>query len=283
MSMGSGTSAALPCSISKDTATSRSVGFSFLLSLPFRSHLTSRQQFGAPTKVSDARLMSNDGKMEKSFVSFKAAHPDWMPADPSGSLYLSRIADLSARRASDDQTPRPNVTLSPSTTATGRAREYERALHESQTAAVRRRAVGFGTTSTMLGQSTGTVYHSGMAQSVSLGDSDGSVAVGNLQPLAQPPPSSSSLVGTGVPVVSGSGSGSGIGELGADSQGEVRSALGESYVDGARRHPRGGVSARSSMQEEEDEDGVGEDGGVLGLLTQIYNGTSGGGGRGVLS
>ena len=27
--------------------------------------------------------MSNDGKMEKSFVSFKAAHPEWMPADPS--------------------------------------------------------------------------------------------------------------------------------------------------------------------------------------------------------
>lgn len=225
--------------------------------------------------------MSNDGKMEKSFVSFKAAHPEWMPADPSGSLYLSRIADLSARRASDDLTPRPN----------DRTREYERALHESQTAAVRRRAVGvgFGTTSTMLGQSTGTMYHSGMAQSVSLGDSDGSVAVGNLPPLAQPPPpSSSSSAGAGVPVtlasgVSGSGSGSGIGGLGGDSQGEVRSALGESYVDGARRHPRGSVSARSSMQEEEDEDGLGEEGGVLGLLAQIYSGTSGGGARGVLS
>jgi autophagy-related protein 9 len=223
--------------------------------------------------------MSNDGKMEKSFVSFKAAHPEWMPADPSGSLYLSRIADLSARRASDDQTPRPT------TTVTGRTREYELALHESQTAAVRRRGVGvgFGTTSTMLGQSTGTMYHSGMAQSVSLGDSDGSVAIANLQPSAQPqPPSSSSSAGASVPVASGVSS-SGSGELGGDSQGEVRSALGESYVDGARRHPRGGVSARSSMQEEEDEEGLGEDGGVLGLLAQIYSGTSGGGARGVLS
>jgi autophagy-related protein 9 len=229
--------------------------------------------------------MSNDGKMEKSFVSFKAAHPEWMPADPSGSLYLSRIADLSARRATDDQTPRPNVT--------GRTREYERALHESQTAAVRRRGVGvgFGTTSTILGQSTGTMYQSGMAQSVSLGDSDGSIAVPNFQPTAQPPapPSSSSLAGAGAPVASGvssSGSGSVIGEIGigADSQGEVRSALGESYVDGARRHTRVGVSARS-MQEEEDEDGLGTDGGVLGLLAQIYSGPSGGGGgaRGVLS
>ena len=229
--------------------------------------------------------MSNDGKMEKSFVSFKAAHPDWMPADPSGSLYLSRIADLSSRRASDDQTPRPNVS-----SATDRTREYERALHQSQTAAVRRRGVGvgvgFGTTSTMLGQSTGTVYHSGMAQSVSLGDSDVSVAVANLQPLAQPPaPSSSSSAeaGAGVPVASGVSS-SGSGELGTDSQGEVRSGLGESYVDGARRHPQGGGVSARSMQEEEDEDGgLGADGGVLGLLAQIYSGTSGGGAHGVLS
>ena len=235
--------------------------------------------------------MSNDGKMEKSFVSFKAAHPEWMPADPSGSLYLSRIADLSARRASDDQTPRPNVT--------GRTREYELALHESQTAAVRRRGVGvgvgFGTTSAILGQSTGTVYQSGMAQSVSLGDSDGSVAVANFQPPAPAPvPASSSSSSSAGAVdvvpriasgVSSSGSGSGFGEIGADSQGEVRSALGESYVDGARRHPRGGGVSARSMQEEEDEDGLGADGGVLGLLAQIYNGTSGGGGaaRGVLS
>ena len=222
--------------------------------------------------------MSNDGKMEKSFVSFKAAHPEWMPADPSGSLYLSRIADLSARRAADDQTPRPpnNVAV-----PAERTREYERALHESQTAAVRRRGggsafgvgvgVGFGATSVMLGQSTGTVYQSGMAQSVSLGDSDGSVALADLQP----PPS----LAAGVSVLP-----SGSGEIGSDSQGEVRSALGESYVDGARRNPRSsGVGARS-MQEEEDEDGLGADGGVLGLLAQIYSGTSGGGGpRGMLS
>jgi len=139
----------------------------------------------------------------------------------------------------------------------------------------------------MLGQSTGTVYHSGMAQSVSLGDSDGSVALANLQPPL-PPSSSSSAAGTGVPIAVASGvSSSGSGELGlgADSQGEVRSALGESYVDGARRHPRGGGVGSRSMQEEEDEDGLGTDGGVLGLLAQIYSGTSGGGGgaRGVLS
>ena len=230
--------------------------------------------------MSDARLMSNDGKMEKSFVSFKAAHPEWMPADPTGSLYLSRIADLSARRAADDHTPRPTAGAGAGTSivippAADRAREYERALQESQSAAVRRRGgggSGFGVAaaSTMLGQSA---YQSGMAQSVALGDSDGSIALAHLHaaPAGAAPPQATTH-GTTMAIPSGSG------ELAADSEGDVRSALGESYVDGARRNTRGGVAR--SMQEEEEE--VGADGGVLGLLTQIYNGTTGGGPRGVL-
>jgi len=75
---------------------------------------------------------------------------------------------------------------------------------------------------------------------------------------------------------------SGSGELVADSEGDVRSTLGESYVDGARRHPRVTGVGRS-IQEEEEEEGLGADGGVLGLLAQIYTGTAGGGARGVLS
>ena len=238
-------------------------------------------QFGAPTKVSDARLMSNDGKMEKSFVSFKAAHPEWMPTDPTTSLYLSRIADLSARRTTDDHTPRPSgITVAGPTT--DREWEYERALHSSQTAAVRRRggaiggSLGFGTTSTMLGQSTGTMYQSGMAQSVALGDSDGSVALATPQQQHPPTSFSSAKKATPIPIPSGSD------ELVADSEGDVRSGLGESYVDGARRHPRVTGIGRS-IQEEEEEEGLGADGGVLGLLAQIYTGTAGGGARGVLS
>ncbi|THH31111.1 hypothetical protein EUX98_g3059, partial [Antrodiella citrinella] len=53
-------------------------------------------KFGAPTDVADERLMSKEGKMEKSFLNFKAAHPEWNPTDPTGSLYLSRMADYSA-------------------------------------------------------------------------------------------------------------------------------------------------------------------------------------------
>ena len=240
--------------------------------------------------------MSNDGKMEKSFVSFKAAHPEWMPADPTGSLYLSRIADLSARRAADDHTPRPGagagagpasiVILPPA----DRAREYERALQESQSMAVRRRAgggigggiggSGFGAAgaaaaSTMLGQS---VYQSGMAQSVALGDSDGSIALAQLQLQPPHPQEGNNNYNNNVTRMMAVPSGSGE-LLTADSEGDVRSALGESYVDGARRNARGGVAR--SMQEEE-EDGLGADGGMLGLLGQIYNGTAGGRPRGVL-
>jgi len=55
--------------------------------------------------------MSKEGKMEKSFLNFKvpsilielfhctypvfqAQNPEWIPSDPSGSVYLSRLADL---------------------------------------------------------------------------------------------------------------------------------------------------------------------------------------------
>ncbi|PPQ71416.1 hypothetical protein CVT24_012234, partial [Panaeolus cyanescens] len=54
-------------------------------------------KFGVQTTmVNDARMVSNEGKMEKSFLNFKAANPDWNPSDPTGSAYLNRIADLNA-------------------------------------------------------------------------------------------------------------------------------------------------------------------------------------------
>jgi len=60
---------------------------------------------------------------------------------------------------------------------------------------------------------------------------------------------------------------SGSSELVADSEGDVRGALGGSYVDGARRHPRV-TGAGWTIQEEEE---LGMDGGVPGLLAQIHN------------
>lgn len=42
----------------------------------------------ASSKVKD--MVSNDGKMEKSFLNFKASNPDWIP-DQSGSLFLQSL------------------------------------------------------------------------------------------------------------------------------------------------------------------------------------------------
>ncbi|KAI0748469.1 APG9-domain-containing protein [Daedaleopsis nitida] len=241
-------------------------------------------KFGAPTTTAvEERWTSKEGKMEKSFLNFKAAHPDWTPNDPSGSLYLSRMADLSAahghrrrlfqshRTTQDRDRDRDGHAYMDSTVqlhAPGladKAREYDRALRASQS--VRRRSGTGG--SVML---AGSVLHpaqlahharpgdslyqsaiggAGMARTAVLGDSQGSVALG---------------AGTA------SGAGTGAGGLGPESvipeedlaaDGGVGSTLGESYVDGRRPKPTVG----QSQQEEDDEL---EDGGVLGLLAQIY-------------
>ncbi|KAK0549112.1 autophagy protein atg9 [Tilletia horrida] len=54
-------------------------------------------RFGAPTQSRDERMASKAGKMEQSFLNFKVANPDWLPADPSGSLFLSRLTETVAR------------------------------------------------------------------------------------------------------------------------------------------------------------------------------------------
>ncbi|TRM58606.1 hypothetical protein BD626DRAFT_181201 [Schizophyllum amplum] len=133
-------------------------------------------------------------------------------------------------------------------TMTERAHEYDRALRQSQHAARRRYAAG-----SVLGMSTLTpmpgassVYTGpGMAQTAVLGDSQGSV-----MPQAEPGVEASQIPD---------------GDFAAD--GGVASGLEGSYVDGGRRaRPYGDV-----QDEEEDED----DGGVLGLLAQIYGGRQG--------
>ncbi|WVQ96605.1 hypothetical protein IAU59_003710 [Kwoniella sp. CBS 9459] len=37
---------------------------------------------------------ANENKMEKSFLHFKATHPDWQPTDPSSSLFLDRLVGM---------------------------------------------------------------------------------------------------------------------------------------------------------------------------------------------
>ncbi|KAG0310643.1 autophagy protein atg9 [Dissophora globulifera] len=51
-------------------------------------------KYGAPVDAAaDQRLMSNEGKMEKSFLNFKHNNPDWEPNDPEGSMYLSKLLE----------------------------------------------------------------------------------------------------------------------------------------------------------------------------------------------
>ncbi|KAJ7074154.1 APG9-domain-containing protein [Mycena amicta] len=219
-------------------------------------------KFGAPTQIQDTRMISNEGKMEKSFLNFKAANPDWNPSDPSGSLYLSRIADLSASHHPSILRRRGTGTgtdLGQSTLAAGGDRAQE---HERRHAATRRRVVaGHGLAGSMLhmsalaghGVSASSVFGGlSMAQTAVLGDSEASV---QMQPPSTPTPTHRRT---------GSGSAGTAAEIRAEdlsADGGVGSGLGESYVDGARQ-PRG-------VAEVEEDDGL-EDGGVLGLLAQIY-------------
>ncbi|OAX41698.1 putative transmembrane protein [Rhizopogon vinicolor AM-OR11-026] len=210
-------------------------------------------RFGAPSQNQDERMMSREGKMEKSFLNFKAANPDWNPSDPSGSLYLSRIADLSARRRlSTSRTGLDNTILLNDTTKkdpADRAQEYDRALRQSQHAALRRRLQiggvnivggGGGIASSTLWQS-GTASDSGMgvgmAQTAVLGDSQGSIAA----PLP-------------------------IRDEDKALDGGVGSGLGDSYVDGDSKGKKPYDSQQEGINDEEEL----EDGGVLGLLAQIY-------------
>ncbi|KAF9580646.1 autophagy protein atg9 [Lunasporangiospora selenospora] len=51
-------------------------------------------KYGAPvTEVTDERFVSNQGKMEKSFLNFKQNNPEWEPNDPTGSMYISKLLD----------------------------------------------------------------------------------------------------------------------------------------------------------------------------------------------
>jgi hypothetical protein len=57
---------------------------------------TGGTQFGAPIQGTETRWLSTQGKMEKSLLTFKSHHPDWMPQNETTSLYLSKMTDASA-------------------------------------------------------------------------------------------------------------------------------------------------------------------------------------------
>ena len=48
----------------------------------------------ASSLSSKAEWRSNENKMEKSFLHFKATHPDWQPSDPASSVFLDRLMGI---------------------------------------------------------------------------------------------------------------------------------------------------------------------------------------------
>ncbi|KAG0043627.1 autophagy protein atg9 [Gryganskiella cystojenkinii] len=56
-------------------------------------------KYGAPAATTDERFVSNEGKMEKSFLNFKQNNPDWEPNDPAGSMYLSKLLEVDKSNA----------------------------------------------------------------------------------------------------------------------------------------------------------------------------------------
>ncbi|KAK2466827.1 hypothetical protein APHAL10511_001085 [Amanita phalloides] len=230
-------------------------------------------KFGAPTSARDHRMVSNDGKMEKSFLTFKAANPNWNPSDPSGSLYLSRMADYSAthrayphrRRQSaaipgsimDTSIP-PGVQISidkSENSLADKAQEYDRALRQSQTAAVSRKRAGGALAMSSINPSASSIFGGpSMAQTAVLGDSQGNI--GGQEPSSVSTPKPIAEMEDNIPLT----------DLAID--GEVGSGLGESYVDGAKR-------SRHLEEVQENEESI-EDVGILGLLAQIYSKRDGG-------
>ncbi|EJD05712.1 APG9-domain-containing protein [Fomitiporia mediterranea MF3/22] len=222
--------------------------------------------FGAPTNAKDERFLSKEGKMEKSFLNFKAANPAWQPTDPSGSLYLSRMADFTytsagARRRQLGDGPAGHVrTLSAEQRLTERAQGYDRALRQSQDAALRRR----GQPSR---NSTETpISPQGPEVSVSPPDANVQTPItmmgeGLAESNINPFPSQIHQQGQSVTVEDTLRSND------LSREGEVHSELGESYVDGKMQRGRTNTLPSSSQR---DESGPVEDGGMLGLLAQIY-------------
>jgi len=203
----------------------------------------------------DERLQSKDGKMEKSFLAFKAAHPEWTPTDPTGSQYLERLREMHQ----DLSHPQHDVggisrrstapafglgsTMHARSTLAERSELYEKALTQSMANARARRG--------MTGSLHTTAATSNPARR--LVPQQGHTQLSQTQDLSH------------------------RGAYNADTamqddraeDGGIGSELGDSYVDDVRMH--GGRIVLDPRPEDELEAEELANGGVLGLLAQIYD------------
>jgi autophagy-related protein 9 len=211
---------------------------------------------GADGWQDDERLQSKDGKMEKSFLAFKAAHPEWNPTDPTGSLYLDRLREMhqNTNHPGHHQTISRRGTVATfgaapplhKSTLAERSELYERALAQSMANANARARRGIS------GSQLATA-NSGIGR----------------RPLFRTQGSQvdPDLKDTGV-------------EDDRAEDGGIGSELGDSYVDdvklrggrivmGTGRQPFDAAGREEEEEEEEAEELA--NGGVLGLLAQIYD------------
>ncbi|CAG8721037.1 16212_t:CDS:2, partial [Acaulospora colombiana] len=203
----------------------------------------------------DERLQSKDGKMEKSFLAFKAAHPEWTPSDPVGSLYLERLRemhqDMSTSRYHGGgltrQSTAPAIgsaSIQGRSTLAERSQLYEKALAQSMAKARSRKG--------MVGSLQMTPATSGPSKDRTVPSEEHNAFVSHSQHVHDD----------------------------RAEDGGIGSELGDSYVDDVRT--RGGrvfLTETAQMAEEdskarEEEELEAEElanGGVLGLLAQIYD------------
>ena len=243
-------------------------------------------------------------------LNFKAANVDWSPTDPSGSLYLSRMASLANAGGGSGSNGLPfnprdphsiaqlyrsrhfrdrpcqvshdhvQFMTSPGDLSTSvqvhsdngsegktlveKAQEYDRALKQSQNIANARRSGTTGNRGAMGGSMllsgssanapAASIYTTqrahDLAKTVVLEDSDAHFAPSQRAPETQ----KESERGEGSELIGGSESGLG----------------GSNYVDGARRERTGYGDGHDRGFDMDGEAFLEEDGGVLGLLAQIY-------------
>lgn len=175
-------------------------------------------------------------------MSFKAANPDWNPTDPSGSLYLSRLADLNANSTyGAGPLPRRQGSLF----APGGSRSFT---------PIPNPALGLGGAGTVSGAVLSNEQR--IAERAQAYDRALQKSQAVLGTMPRKTPARTRTVVK--PILS---------EDEPDRDGEVRSELGDSYIDGMKPVSRG--LDDGDMQGEIEEL---TNGGVMGLLTQIYDG-----------
>lgn len=217
----------------------------------------------------DERLQSKDGKMEKSFLAFKAAHPEWTPMDPTGSMYLERLRemhqDMSGPQGPSKQSRQGTLLGHPSGVSIGprmatsilpgrptqaeRSELYDRALAQSMANARARRGIGNSlqmTTNPSASKKNASSHHQVAQQRQDVHTTDD------------------------------------VADDDRADDGGIGSELGDSYVDdvktrggriiiGTSNYRQGTAEVDGIKEEEELEAEELANGGVLGLLAQIYD------------